>query len=86
MSENFSPTPTLPLPRDTQRQLLAKILKSTGSGGGGGPTTCITGGVGAPVGAVPCAFSIYVQQPGPNFGLWLGDQVLGWSNIVAQGP
>jgi hypothetical protein len=53
---------------------------------GGSAKVCILGGVGAPAIAVPCAFSAYVQQPGPNFGLWLGDLSTGWSNVVAQGP
>jgi hypothetical protein len=48
-------------------------------------TACVSGGTGAPSGTPPCNFSIYIQQPGPNFGLWLGDST-GWSNVIAQGP
>lgn len=54
--------------------------------GGGTAKVCILGGVGAPAMPVPCDFSAYVQQPGPNFGLWLGDLSTGWSNVLAQGP
>lgn len=53
---------------------------------GGTAKVCILGGVGAPAIPVPCDFSAYVQQPGPNFGLWLGDLATGWANVVAQGP
>jgi hypothetical protein len=66
--------------------LLAQIV--AGGGGGGGGAVCIVGGVGPP-GAlvVPCNFSAYVQTPGPNYGLWLGDTGTGtWSNVIAQGP
>jgi len=65
-------------------QLLCEI--NAVAGGGGGGATCIVGGVGAPAGAPPCNFSIYIQQPGPNFGLWLGDTVTGWASVIAQGP
>ena len=47
---------------------------------------CILGGTGPPAVAVPCDFSAYVEQPGPNFGLWLGDLSTGWSEVIAQGP
>jgi hypothetical protein len=60
--------------------LLSQI--ATASGG----ALCITGGTGAPTAAVPCQFALYVQQPGPNFGLWLGDLNSGWSNVIMQGP
>jgi hypothetical protein len=53
---------------------------------GGTAQVCILGGVGPPAMAVPCNFSAYVQQPGPNFGLWLGDLVTGWAQVVTQGP
>jgi hypothetical protein len=54
---------------------------------GGATATCIIGGVGPPVGVPPCNFSVYIQQPGPNFGLWLGD-LTGWAPFaaIAQGP
>ena len=64
-------------------QLLCEINAVAGGGSG---ATCIIGGVGAPVGVPPCNFSIYIQQPGPNFGLWLGDTVTGWTAAIAQGP
>ena len=51
-----------------------------------GTVVCITGGVGPPAISVPCDFSAYIEQPGPNFGFWLGDIVTGWSNVIAQGP
>lgn len=47
---------------------------------------CITGGVGAPTIPVPCNFSAYVEQPGPNFGFWLGDMANGWQQVITQGP
>lgn len=53
---------------------------------GGTAAVCILGGVGPPNMAVPCNFSAYVQQPGPNFGLWLGDLITGWTEVIAQGP
>src|SRR5215472_15045373 len=71
----------------TDKALLASavyVLCVNGSASVGG--TCIVGGTGAPVGTPPCNFSIYIQQPGPNFGLWLGDTVFGWSNVIPQGP
>ena len=61
--------------------LLAQIANSGGSG-----AVCIIGGVGAPAGVPPCDFSAYVQQPGPNFGFWLGDLSTGWSEVIKQGP
>lgn len=64
-----------------QLALLAQIANGGGSG-----AVCILGGVGAPAAAVPCNFSAYIQQPGPNFGLWLGDLVTGWSQVITQGP
>lgn len=69
--------------RDLKEAILAAACNNSGGGGG---TVCITGGVGAPVGVPPCNFSAYIQQPGPNFGLWLGDTVTGWANVIAQGP
>ncbi len=67
--------------------MILALLKQIAEGGGSGPgTVCIVGGVGAPVGAPPCNFSVYIQQPGPNFGLWLGDVPTGWSNVLGQGP
>jgi hypothetical protein len=53
---------------------------------GGTAKVCILGGVGPPLMAVPCNFAAYVQQPGPNFGLWLGDLATGWAQVVTQGP
>jgi hypothetical protein len=53
---------------------------------GGTAKVCILGGVGPPGIAVPCTFSAYVEQPGPNYGLWLGDLVTGWAQVVVQGP
>ncbi len=53
---------------------------------GGATKACIIGGVGPPAIAVPCNFSAYVEQPGPNYGLWLGDIVNGWSQVLVQGP
>lgn len=89
MAENHSTL--LPLPRDTLRILEAKILLSlqqgfAGGGGGGAAKACIIGGVGPPTGTPPCPYSCYIEQPGPNFGFWLGDQVTGWSVVIAQGP
>ena len=62
------------------------LIYAACNSGGGGTTVCITGGVGPPVGTPPCNFSVYIQQPGPNFGLWLGDLTVGWGNVLAQGP
>jgi len=58
------------------------------SGGGGGSSfdTCVIGGVGPPLMAVPCALSFYIQKPGPNFGFWIGDTDTGWGNLWQQGP
>ncbi len=53
---------------------------------GGTAKVCILGGVGAPNMAVPCNFSAYVEQPGPNYGIWLGDLVTGWAQVIVQGP
>ncbi len=53
---------------------------------GGTAKVCILGGVGPPAVPVPCDFSAYVEQPGPDFGLWLGDLATGWSNVITQGP
>jgi len=53
---------------------------------GGATKACILGGVGPPLMAVPCNFSAYVEQPGPDYGLWLGDMVTGWSEVIKQGP
>ncbi len=47
---------------------------------------CILGGVGPPMMDVPCDFSAYIEQPGPNFGLWLGDLSTGWAKVDTQGP
>lgn len=66
---------------DVMISLLCAISNS-----GGTAKVCILGGVGPPVVPVPCNFSAYVQQPGPNFGLWLGDLSTGWANVLAQGP
>lgn len=60
--------------------LLSQIASGSNSG------VCIRGGVGAPVGNPPCDFSVYIEQPGPNFGLWLGDVPTGWAKVIAQGP
>lgn len=56
------------------------------SNSGGTAKVCILGGVGPPAMAVPCNFSAYVEQPGPDFGLWLGDLATGWSKVITQGP
>lgn len=56
------------------------------SNAGGTAKVCIVGGVGPPAIPVPCNFSAYVEQPGPDFGLWLGDTVTGWSQVITQGP
>jgi len=53
---------------------------------GGAAKVCILGGVGPPAVSVPCNFSAYVEQPGPNFGLWLGDSISGWQQVIVQGP
>lgn len=66
---------------DVLNYLACQILNS-----GGTAKVCILGGVGAPAIPVPCNFSAYVEQPGPNFGLWLGDLVTGWANVITQGP
>ena len=66
---------------DVLNYLACQILNA-----GGTAKVCILGGVGAPAMAVPFDFSAYVEQPGPNFGLWLGDLATGWANVVAQGP
>lgn len=66
---------------DVMISLLCSILNT-----GGTAKVCILGGVGAPAMAVPCDFSAYVQQPGPNFGLWLGDLSTGWAEVISQGP
>lgn len=62
-------------------QLLCEILQ-----GGGTGTTCLLDGIGPPVVAGPCPFSLYREGPGPNFGLWIWDGVSAWSNAIAQGP
>ena len=70
------------------RQLLAALVYIQCTGGGSGPTaTCVTGGNSPPVGTPPCDFSVWIQGPGPNFGVWLGDTG-GWSSVaaIAQGP
>lgn len=55
--------------------------------GGGTGATCVTGGNTPPVGVPPCNYSVWIQGPGPNFGVWFGD-TNGWSSIpaIAQGP
>lgn len=53
---------------------------------GGTAKVCILGGVGPPAIVVPCDFSAYIQTPGPNFGLWLGDLGTGWAEVITQGP
>lgn len=64
--------------------MIEVLLSQIASGSAGG--VCITGGTLAPTGTPPCNFAVYIQQPGPNFGLWLGDTVFGWSQLIAQGP
>lgn len=72
-------------PFELQMMMVALLIQIVNGGGSGG-ATCVVGGVGAPVGVPPCNFSVYIQQPGPNFGLWLGDTITGWSSVIAQGP
>lgn len=63
-------------------QLLCEINATGGSG-----TTCLLSGIGPPAIAVPCPFSLYREGPGPNWGLWIGDQGTGtWEAAIAQGP
>lgn len=66
----------------TWKKVVVYLLSNINGAG----VVCIVGGVGPPVGTVPCDFSAYVQQPGPNYGLWLGDLVSGWQCIITQGP
>lgn len=61
------------------------LLAQIASGGGVG-FVCIVGGIGPPNIPVPCEFSAWIEQPGPNFGLWLGDMVTGWAKVLTQGP
>ncbi len=71
-----------------EAQLVAALVYIQCTGGGSGPTaTCVTGGNSPPVGVPPCDFSVWIQGPGPNFGVWLGDTG-GWSTVaaIAQGP
>lgn len=55
---------------------------------GGVAQVCILGGVGPPNMPVPCNFSAYVELPGPNKGLWLGDTAgsNNWDCVITQGP
>lgn len=66
---------------DVLNYIACQILNS-----GGTARVCIVGGIGAPNIPVPCDFSAWVEQPGPNFGLWLGDLATGWANVLVQGP
>lgn len=69
-----------------QMDVLIYLACQIVNNGGGSGAVCIIGGVGPPAVAVPCDFSAYVQQPGPNFGLWLGDTSTGWAQVLSQGP
>jgi hypothetical protein len=69
----------------SERDLVAVSVAATCTLTSSG-TLCVVGGVAAPTGTPPCNFAIYIQQPGPNFGLWLGDLSNGWSSVIAQGP
>lgn len=69
--------------RDLKEAILAAACSNSGGGGGSG---CLIGGVGPPAGDPPCDFSIYIQGPGLNYGLWLGFKATGWGNVIAQGP
>lgn len=71
---------------DTWKSVVAYLLDNINSGGGGGQT-CVTGGNTPPVGVPPCDHSVWIQGPGPNFGVWFGD-TNGWSAVaaIAQGP
>lgn len=70
---------------DTWKSVVAYLLDSINSGGSG--AVCVTGGNTPPTGVPPCNHSIWIQGPGPNFGVWFGD-VTGWSSVaaIAQGP
>lgn len=60
--------------------------RGTGGGGGGG-STAIVGGNTPPTGSPPATYSMWIQGPGPNFGVWFSDAG-GWSSVaaIAQGP
>lgn len=69
---------------DFWKRVVVYLLSNTSGGGG---ATCVTGGNTPPVGVPPCAFSLWIQGPGPNRGVWFGD-LSGWDAIplIAQGP
>lgn len=73
------------IPSGRKLDVLIYVACQIAQGGGGG--TCVTGGNSPPVGVPPCNYSVWIQGPGPNFGVWFGD-TNGWSSsaAIAQGP
>ena len=75
------------IPEGRKMDVLIYLACAIVNGGSGG-AVCILGGVGPPAMTVPCDFSAYVELPGPNNGLWLGNATgsTNWDNVIAQGP